>query len=256
MTTSFFSLLRVCAFFMLAGCLQAQFSSVFFEEFNGPTLSSEWEETTPGTYQFDGDATNLTGNRVYIRTAASDFIDHDFSMMVQFTLPESGGANQSMFVGFGSGLPDGSFFHEPHTAIYFRATAPDFSGEKLLYDISASAGTHQESSNLLNPGGGTHMVVLTRIGDTFTMEFDANALVEGSSVELTQSFSVADTLDFLDATNSYLFLGTGGSGVSIDVAAVALSAVPEPSTYAMMAGLVVLGAAGWHRRRRQALAAA
>ncbi|MSU48937.1 MAG: PEP-CTERM sorting domain-containing protein [Opitutus sp.] len=44
------------------------------------------------------------------------------------------------------------------------------------------------------------------------------------------------------------FLGTGGA-TSFSVQA---SAIPEPSTYAAIAGAAMLGVAGWQRRRRQA----
>lgn len=44
--------------------------------------------------------------------------------------------------------------------------------------------------------------------------------------------------------------GYGGQGITIG------SAIPEPSTYAALAGLAALGLAGWHRQRRRTATAA
>ncbi len=72
---------------------------------------------------------------------------------------------------------------------------------------------------------------------------NANTLVSGETYWIAGSF--AAVLD-LDASISGAKVGTYlDSSTSFQI-----SAVPEPSTYAAIAGLCVLGFSSWHRRRR------
>jgi hypothetical protein len=79
----------------------------------------------------------------------------------------------------------------------------------------------------------------------------------GTTNWTTQSFTIGTTGDYLISFAAYnwydtdldpvLYLGTGPGSIT----GATLTAVPEPSTYAMFAGVAMLGFAGWRRRKNR-----
>jgi hypothetical protein len=71
-----------------------------------------------------------------------------------------------------------------------------------------------------------------------------------SSVAL-MPYSVDSGFDYSTVQGFQLLLGGAGSTLAVSFDTLATSAVPEPSAYAGIFGLCVLGATAWLRRRRQ-----
>lgn len=71
-----------------------------------------------------------------------------------------------------------------------------------------------------------------------------------SSVTLT-SLNLSPAADFY-LRWSFNTIGTNSQGLGLDNVSLSASAVPEPSTYAAISGVVALLGAGWHRRRQRA----
>ena len=84
----------------------------------------------------------------------------------------------------------------------------------------------------------------------------------GGFTGFSQSVTTSDylsytNLDFVftanSATSTFVFSGqnlTGGTAL-IDDVSVSVSAIPEPSTYALFGGIAVLGLSVWQRRGRK-----
>jgi hypothetical protein len=219
------------------------------ETFSGPTLSSPLELSTSGSFAFNGVATNTSNSRQYIRTAATDYNSYDFSLSVTFTVPTNGGGGGMAFIGFGSGTPDTGFYGEPLQSLYFRSAPNNFGSGFLQPSINSSTGTVAELTNIGFPSSGTHRAQLTKVGDTITFSLDANSSGGTFTADYSTSFSQSTNLTFLNNTNSRLFVGSETSGVTFDSFAVTTSAIPEPSTYAALAGLAALGLGVVCRRR-------
>ena len=124
--------------------------------------------------------------------------------------------------------------------------APSYSGNAdstfTINSISWGESSHG-SINSLNdvkfrttPSAGTNSL---DIGDVFTLTSGSLTTIGNYTGPLPTDGYYSTFI--MDA--SYTFLGAG-------------SAIPEPSTYATIAGAAMLGLALWHRRRRQVMTAA
>lgn len=229
MKASFFSLT------LIGLPLVANAATSFTEDFSGVSLNSNL--IVPSNYIFGsnssplGVAQNNTNIRRYITTSDTDYNTVDFLYEITFSM-NGPTAAQAVFFGIGSAIPDGSFFDEPHTSIYYRSFPNDFDGGNLALFTSNSSGNHT-TVPIGSPGNGLHRARLEKIGNTLTFSLDEAY----TGVFSANYSSVRDitTFPFLDSSNSRLFFGVQGANATFDDVAVT---VPEPSS------VLLLGLAG------------
>jgi len=92
----------------------------------------------------------------------------------------------------------------------------------------------------------------------FTVEFDVNGSTDNSNWTFLGAATLTDSSDMGLRSEDFILSGdpyryirldyTGGTHHS-SAAEIQIYAIPEPSTYAMLAGLAALGLAAWRRRR-------
>jgi hypothetical protein len=216
----------------------AQTATSFSENFGGPTINAALQ--APGDYSFNGEATNTTGVRTYVSTVASDFLAHDFTATITYTLQGNGFA----FFGIGSGQPDANFYDEPLNAIYLRSPPPSFDSGNVHVSLNNNDSVNEGSP--IGSASGTSEMQIAKTGDTITFSLDPGN--SGSFVPLySESFSVAGDVAFLDDTDSSLFFGVDDATV-VNSLSVDVVPTPEPSA----AGLSILGGlCGWRVWRRR-----
>lgn len=156
-----------------------------------------------------------------------------------------------------------------------------------------AASYNSNPSSTVNPGSGTVVVgfsgafVSTKVFSGFSgpssfgtgigrsadswdssggfIDFRANATASSTRLFLPSSFLSGGSLSASDTWNNTTFFGLGltagtytytwsSDSIVVQIGPGA-GAVPEPSTYAAMAGVAALGAAGWMKRRRKLAAA-
>jgi hypothetical protein len=152
----------------------AQTAASFTEDFSGPTLNSALQDTG-GTYSLGSGAANTTGNRTYISTVATDFLNSDFSAMLTYTVQDGG----LVFFGVGSGQPDPNFYDEPLDAIYMRSDPASFNSGAVHVSVNNNSSVN-EGAAFGFPGDGTSRALITKTGDTITFAVDPNPAAEPS----------------------------------------------------------------------------
>lgn len=168
----------------------------------------------------NGTAQNITGQRRYLRTVATDYSNVDFVFEITATIG-AGDASQAAFVGFGEGLGDENFFFEPHTSAYLRQFPDDFEGGRSSFTISSAPQMppNQPPTTVIStepaPGSGVHRFQIRKSGDVvvFTIDEDYNGVFT-PTYSISKSLSI--DLPFLTNTNARLFFGTQGSSTTFD----------------------------------------
>lgn len=145
----------------------------------------------------------------------------------------------------GSYVFDGGLNDDTSGVYYFFDTAMDVSGSSLL-SISAqllggnTAATFQVT--LFDNTGGSATAVFS------TSDFVGSTFVTGTAtLTTTTAFNATDVGSFV-ITGATLN-GVDTLSLKIDELTASASAIPEPSTYAALAGVGALGLAAWRRRR-------
>lgn len=137
------------------------------------------------------------------------------------------------------------------TSIFSNGSAVD--GTEYGYNPSITAATF--TSVMLSYDAGTKL--LTASFDADTTNGTTYTAMPSQSVNVNTLWGMSGT----DAFSLYLFGNSGWDEAGPDISpAIALggatfdnlSAIPEPSTYAAIAGVLALGLAAWRRRRQQA----
>ncbi|MCX6937562.1 MAG: hypothetical protein NTU80_06635 [Verrucomicrobia bacterium] len=247
------SRLNACLTFGLACLLlpaASRAQSSVTETFSGP-LSSDLELSLADSYTFNGVATKTAVARSYIRTVATNFNTVDFSFAATYTVSANSGGAGIAFFGIGQGAPDAGFYEEPLISGYMRSFPNNFDSGSSKISINSSSGNVDESRpSFGNPGSGTHRALITKTGDTITFAIDANSSGGTFVADFSTTLSLSANLSFLNATNSRLFLGAGGSAATFD--SMVITAVPEPASAGLIAGLATLGLITTARRPRRA----
>ena len=142
------------------------------------------------------------------------------------------------------------------TSIFSNGSAAD--GTEGGYSVVNSA-TATSTAVLLSYDAGTHLLTASFDGDTSNGYTYASLSSQSVNVNSTWSMSGADTFSL------YLFGNSDWDEAGPDVSPTIdlgearfdnLSAIPEPSTYAAIAGALALGLAAWRRRQQRAPVAA
>lgn len=111
--------------------------------------------------------------------------------------------------------------------------------------VVASGVSNAASSLALDAAGNAYIAYGLSSGGLGVASFNGSAWVSDSFVSGTLSAGQGESLDFLNGTLGITYLGTGGN---LMYSFATVSAIPEPSTYAAIAGIGVLGLAVWRRR--------
>lgn len=142
------------------------------------------------------------------------------------------------------------------TSIFANGSATD--GTEGGYSV-VSSGTATATAVLLSYDAGTRLLTASFDGNTGN-GYDSFAL-SSQSVNVSSSWGMSGA----DTFSLYLFANSGWDEAGPDVSPTIdlgeatfdnLSAVPEPSTYAAIAGALALGLAAWRRRQPRAAEAA
>ncbi len=216
----------------------AQTATSFSENFDGPSINAALQ--APGNYSFNGEATNTTGVRTYVSTVASDFLAHDFTATITYTLQGNGFA----FFGVGAGLPDANFYGEPLNAIYLRSPPPGFDSGNVHVTLNNNDNVNEGSP--IGSASGTSEMQIAKTGDTITFSLDPGT--SGSFVPVySESFSVPGDVAFLDDSDSRLFFGVDTATV-VNSLSVNVVPTPEPSAVELS---ILGGLFGWQVWRRR-----
>lgn len=224
----------LAAAFLAVGCLSARAQSVLITEVHSAgsgngTYAADWFELTnvgSNVVSVTGwtmdDNTNLVANSVALRGVAS-LNPGQSAVFIEAANGTTDANNQAAFktAWFGSSVPAGLLLG-------------GYSGS------SVGLSTTTDAVNIFNPIG----MLVTRVdfnAATANRTFDNSAL--GNNVTISTLSTVGVNGAFLSADGKEI----GSPG---------LAAIPEPSAYAGMLGLAVLGATSCFRRRRGAAVAA
>lgn len=224
----------------LMGCaLPATAAVSISENFDGATVNSAL--SVPTGWDFNGSANKTGGGRNFVATVATDYLNVDFVMNIDYTLAGGGGPG-IVFFGFGSAVPNGSWFGTPADAFWAESRPSDFDAGDVQWSTMAGAGINPPEVTFATAFDGSHRFRIAKTGDSITLSIDigANGTFDGSVTR-----SLAADLPFLNNTNSRLFFGTEGGNATFDN--LSITVVPEPGT-SVLAGLAALGLL---RRRRR-----
>ncbi len=166
--------------------------------------------------------------------------------------------------GFGDLNPNGSFSQGVGVYNFTGGMNDQFSGAEYFFaapvDISGSNALSLTMELL--PPTGTEADVLNvtlydQNGFSATSTFQLNSFNAGAYATATEAWMADASFDASQVTY-YMISGLnsiGGANVDVSIdnlAAVTVTAVPEPGTYAAFAGVAALGLAFWRRRRAAA----
>ena len=115
--------------------------------------------------------------------------------------------------------------------------------------VVASGVGNNASSLALDASGNGYIAYETGTGTVQVARYTGSAWVSDSFGSGVLGFGQGESLDFFNGTLGFAYV-TGGGDLAYSFASV--SAIPEPSTYALCAGLGALGLALWRRRTRTA----
>jgi hypothetical protein len=221
----------------LTGCAFPAAAAVSISEnFNGATVNASL--SAPAGWDFNGSANKTGGGRDFVSTVATDYLNVDFVMNIDYTLAGGGGPG-IVFFGIGSAVPNPSWFGTPSDSFWAESRPSDFDAGDVQWSTMAGAGINPPEVTFATASDGSHRFRIAKTGDSITLSIDigANGTFDGS---VTRSLST--DLPFLNATNSRLFFGTEGGNATFDN--LSITVVPEPGSGA----LAVLGLL---RRRRR-----
>ena len=232
-------------------------SAVVFADPLDGALGSDLQITGgSGTIAFDaandtllaGAAGGGNGGRVYVGTAATDFITvTNIGFVAEVTVTINPGDNNAdtAFFGVGEGIDPGDngggpSFDEPSggTAVAYFGVRD--AGNTIINDNLL--GDNGPDNNDISVGDGTHRFRLTFAGGDLVLSAQVNEMGE---------FIDQATIDVSDngfnATNSRIFFGGSNEATFDDFEVVSVTTIPEPTSAALLSlggGLLLL------RRRR------
>ena len=174
-----------------------------------------------------------------------------FATPINYTIgitPTIAGSNFPYFVFQGVGnLFNNVQFQVTPSAPKFSRVSPNSAGPFSTEFISAGSASNSLTSTDLYTGpygGFTGLGANMAIGDVFTLSAGTFTTVNNYSGLTTGQVSA------LTGTYNTILIDLSGHNLGAGV-----SAIPEPSTYAAIAGAAMLGLAVWKRRRQQPVTA-
>lgn len=224
---------------MLAIAMPASAAVSITENFDGASVTSDL--SVPAGWDFNGSANKTGGGRNYVSTVATDYLNVDFVMTIDYTLADGGGPGIAFF-GIGSAAPNGTWFGTPADSFWAESRPSDFDTGDVQWSTMSGFGSSPPEVSFGNAGNGSHRFRIEKTGDNITMSFDAGA---NGSFDGSATRSLSSDLTFLNASNSRLFFGTEGGNATFDN--LAITVVPEPAS----AGFAALAALGLMVRRRR-----
>jgi len=190
------------------------------------TGSKTWGAAQAGTGALSGEqvlvlqGATADAHRSYLKTIATDFISKEFSIEVLHNQNGSGG-NSIFFFGIGDPGAGGS---EPTNGIYTRFHPSGLEGADMLANSSTSPSLFESLFNLIGQGNGLSRIKMEKTGDILQFFIDVNNT--GTYVQYGIDIDVSTAnFDYLNATNSSIFIGTGSSLSQFDDLTISSSVV-------------------------------
>ena len=249
---------KLILFLLLAvGLIGSASAQVLFQDDFSGYLSNQ-NLNIPSDYIVSDGTIGATGAlKDYITTTSSGYNSIDFKLGITIHLGNSSGG--LAWIGLGSGLADEAWSYQPKFGGYVTIMPSWFSGggasmtaETIPSEtaIKVANGTASWNSTTLynQPFGDIVRLEILKFGQNLTFNIDPNynGIVFNNTYSGNLSFN--DDLPFLNSSNSRLFFGAG-SGTTFSELSV--TAVPEPSTYALF-GLGAIGMLMALRRKKTA----
>lgn len=198
--------------------------------------------------------------RNYLRTVAKDYYTTDFTAEVLFTTNASNGG-QALFIGMGAGAR-GSAFGFPdvdetvdYTSVFLEARDGGAEVATFGFKETTGSGAVEQLDNardaLYNDdfswSAGTHRAIMSFDVSAQEMTFQLDIGNDDSMDGVSMVVDVSALMDdWAGGDAAALFIG-GDDGIVLSDLKV--SAVPEPGTYALLAGCFALASAMIRRRR-------
>lgn len=189
----------------------ASHSLYFTEAFDGPTAGPNLEDAdsaftvSGGVIMNTAGATPIEANRHSVRTLRTDYNTDDWTYTIDFDISGS----DIIYIGLGSGEPDGGWLGEPGNSIHFRIHSLSMAGG-VVHVMTRGASTGSPGWDDIKtltplPADGPFTARIVKSGSDLTFSIDGLA---GSEVVTIPGF--------LNNTNSRLFFGDGGPATSFD----------------------------------------
>lgn len=186
----------------------------FTDDLSGPTSpyltipTGKFDYANDGLTRIQSDSGTSNGvDRPVVRTISGAFLGRNFVYEIEVLSPPE--TEDIIFVGFGQGMTNPSFFNEPTNSALFRIHNL---GGFYRIDAAIASGLSSwpftpiiVSVGSFVPGGTVFRI--TRVDDVLTMEIDGQP-------GATRTFSVASDLWFLDDTNAHLFFANSAEGTT------------------------------------------
>lgn len=162
---------------------------------------------------------NVSGNRDYVRTIDSDYINGNYVMELTVKIDPGLGAFRHAAIGIGTGTPNPNWYNTPNQGFDVEMLPSDsFSGLTRFrrVDTMNDAAVEESVFGSGSVGTGTHRVRILKGSGTLQFQIDQN-YTGTFSPDLTSSLIdlTSPANDYLDGTNSRFFFG-GGSNVTFD----------------------------------------
>lgn len=222
------------AIFSSAICDRAVGQEFFVEPLRAGVLKADLHDAD-GAFVVSREGVRRRGNepagsaqRHYITSDFSDYLASDWTFEVTFQT-SANAPDDVLFIGFGEGSPDGTFFGEPRDSVNFRIhqgrTAFD-TGWRV--DVAAHDEGFLSFPYIVTAGylpgaeGGTHIARIRKVGNQVSFE------ILGSGIAVVIS-DLAAAAPFLNGSPVRIFFGNASSA------------------YAFSDARVLQETAGWHQ---------
>ncbi len=217
--------------FVLVAPLHSQ--TLLTDSFTGGTVdSTKWQTLLP----FGGSSVTQSGGTVTLTERGTLLTQASFS---------------------GSIIISGSFTMNDHFEHFKVAARTDGSipagngfAERTGIVFAFSNDGDQISIQQFSANGSTSILAVTSYSMTTGQSYDFTATLTGTSLALSvNGVALLSATDSTSTGNQIALFSRSGFGTSTSVDSISVSAIPEPSTYAAVSGIMVLAAGIWRRRK-------
>ena len=174
---------------LVAGSHAAAQAQSFVEPLRAGVLSANLRDTD-SAFVISSEGARRRANqpagsaeRHYITTEAADYLSRDWTYEITFQT-SSNAPDDVVFIGFGEGVPDDTFFNEPRNSVTFRihqgltAFGTDWRVDVAVHDVGFLSFPYLATvGNLPGAGGGTHIARIRKVGAQVSFEILGSGIV-------------------------------------------------------------------------------